>query len=145
MISMNSSKIQIRPYEQKDMAAIRSLVSSVLIELFGSAHGLEDLDAISQQFAAFFVAVNGTELIGTLGIKDESDARISRMYVAKHYRNQGIGRLLFQAAMKYCKQQNYRRIFLTTYPQMHASSFYERMGFVVYHRDERIWMEKKIE
>lgn len=133
----------IRQYDPKDKKQIKRLVISVLKEIFNSAKGIEDLGNIENEFEVFFVAEKDGEIIGTLGIKNEGDARISRMYVKKTERGSGIGEELMKRAFRYC-QGKFERMFLTTYPQMNSASFYHKMGFKEFKRDERIWMEKRI-
>ena len=67
----------IRNYKTKDKEQVKSLIKEVLKEIFGSAENLEDLDNINKNFQLFLVAEDNGEIIGTLGIKNEGDARIS--------------------------------------------------------------------
>src|SRR3989338_4749488 len=131
----------IRNYKTKDKEQVKSLIKEVLKEIFGSAENLEDLDNINKNFQLFLVAEDNGEIIGTLGIKNEGDARISRMYVKKEDRRRGVGRALMEKALSYCEGK-FKRIFLSTYPQMNSQGFYKKGGFRVYKKDERIWMEK---
>jgi GNAT superfamily N-acetyltransferase len=132
--------IKIRRFRKSDTLEVKNLVTGALTEIFGSAEGLSDLDNIKKEFEVFFVAEENGRIVGTIGIKNEGDARISRMYVRKSERGKGIGNSLFEHALKYCRKK-FKRIFLSTYPQMKAERFYEKCGFRKYKQDERIWME----
>ena len=132
--------MKIRNYKEEDREKVKKLVKEVLIEIFNSVSNLEDLNNIKKEYEKFFVVEENGEIIGTLGIKNEGDARISRMYVKKEKRGKGIGKKLMEKAIKYCKKK-FQRIFLTTYPQMNSKDFYRKIGFKEYKRDERIWME----
>lgn len=132
--------MKIREYKEEDKEKVKKLVKEVLMEIFNSASNLKDLDSIKKEYEKFFVAEKNGKIIGTLGIKNEGDARINRMYVKKEERGKGIGKKLIEKAIKYCKGK-FKRIFLTTYIQMNSKDFYEKVGFKEYKRDERIWME----
>jgi putative acetyltransferase len=133
----------IRKYKTKDKEQVKKLVKNVLKEIFGSAKNLSDLDNINKNYQLFLIAEDKGKIIGTLGIKNEGDARISRMYVKKENRGKGIGKALMKRALNHCKKK-FKRVFLSTYPQMDSESFYKKMGFKIYKKDERIWMEKII-
>jgi len=135
--------MKIRFYKEEDREKVKELVKEVLIEIFNSANNIEDLDNIKKEYEKFLVVEENGKIIGTLGIKNEGDARISRMYVKKEKRGKGIGKKLIEKAIKYCKNK-FKRIFLTTYPKRDSAGFYKKVGFKEYKRDERIWMEMRI-
>lgn len=60
---------------------------------------------------------------------NKNTAYIGRMAVLKTFRHQGVGRLLLQAALEYCLQQNVQIIALSA--QTHAIGFYEKAGFKI--------------
>ena len=88
--------MRISNYQEKDKEQVKSLISSVLKEIFHtSASGLEDLDDIKENFKIFLVAKEKNEVIGTVGVKEyKGSARISRMYLRKDYRGKGLGKKL---------------------------------------------------
>ncbi len=135
--------MRIRKASEKDKPEIIKLVKEVLKEIFGKAENLQDLENIRKNFELFLVAEEKGKIIGTLGIKNEGDARISRMYVKKNKRGKGVGKKLMKKAIDFCKNK-FNRIFLTTYKKMNSKDFYKKQGFKEYKQDERIWMEKKI-
>jgi|TARA_Y100000034_G_C6887015_1_gene407387 N-acetylglutamate synthase-like GNAT family acetyltransferase len=134
----------IRKAINNDSEKIKKLVKETLEEIFNSpAEGLEDLENINENFELFLIAEDDGEIIGTVGLKNEGDARISRMYVKESKREAGIGKQLIGKVFNYCNGR-FDRIILTTYPQMKSEQFYNKMGFKKFKQDERIWMEKKL-
>lgn len=136
--------MKIRKANNKDKEKIKELIKEVLEEIFKSkAKGLEDLDNIEDNFESFWVVEDKGEIIGTLGLKNEGDVRISRMYIKQTERGKGVGSKLIKKALDYCNNR-FKRIFLTTYPQMNSKGFYEKIGFKEFKQDEQIWMEKML-
>jgi len=134
----------IRRYNEEDRAQVKQLIFEILTEIFKSnVYGLEDLNDIAHNFELFLVVEEDGKIIATGAVKNENnEARISRMYVAKEFRGKGIGKKVLTRLLKYCKPK-FSRIFLTTYPQMKATGFYEKMGFKIFKIEQRIWMEMK--
>ncbi|MEM4181841.1 MAG: GNAT family N-acetyltransferase [Candidatus Pacearchaeota archaeon] len=133
--------MRIREYKEEDREKIKNFIKEVLLEIFNSASNLKDLDNIKKEYEKFLVIEEESEIIGTLGIKKEGDdARFSRIYIKKEKRGKGLGKKLIEKAIFLCKNK-YKRIFLTTYPQMNSENFYKKIGFKEFKRDERIWME----
>ena len=135
--------MKIRAYKKKDKEPIKEFISSILMEIFNVNYteGLEDLDDIDNNFDVFYIIEKNKEIIGTIGVKNQRDGRISRMYIRKSERGKGYGRRLMEKALDFCKNK-YNRLFLTTYPQLNSYGFYKKMGFKEFKRDKRIWMEK---
>ena len=132
-------------YKPSDKLTIKRFIASNLQDIFNSkAKNLDDVDDIPKNFELFLIAKENKTIIGTAGLKDENGtARISRMYVQKELRGKGIGKELLKRLLGYCKGK-FSRVILSTYPRMNAIDFYEKMGFRVFKRDERIWMEKSV-
>lgn len=134
--------MRIKKAANKDRVKIKRFVERILLKIFNSpAKNLEDLNDIEKNFEIFWVVEKDGKIIGTLGIKNEGGARVSRMYIQKSERGKGIGTQLMNKAFDYCKDK-FSRIFLTTYPQMNSEEFYKKMGFKVFKKNEQIWMEK---
>jgi putative acetyltransferase len=141
--------MKITKAKVKDTEEIKDFIKINLEEIFNSkAVGLEDLDNIKKNFDIFLIARENEKIIGTIGVKNEGDARISRMYINKEFRGKGIGKKLFDRIIKYCSKK-YKRIFLTTYDVMNSEGFYKKMGFNIFKikkeiKINKIWMEKKL-
>ena len=136
----------IRKYKKEDYVQIKELISDVLKEIFSvAASDLEDIENIPVNFELFLVAIDKEKIVGTIGLKNEEGiARISRMYIHKYFRKKGLGKKLIEKIIVYCKNHKFQKIILTTYPQMNSKGFYEKMGFMVFKRDERIWMKRNL-
>lgn len=141
--------MKIRIATNKDKDRIKEFVGKNLREIFNSeARGLEDLDDIKTNFEVFFIAEENGVLVGTAGIKNEKDAKISRMYIDRTLRGKGYGKKLINKIINYCDGK-YKRIFLTTYDIMNSEEFYRKMGFISYKRKKeikvnKIWMEMNL-
>jgi len=136
--------IHIRKANNQDAKQAVILISSVLKEIFGEKPlpNYDDVNNIEGAYKFFIVAEDNGKIIGTTAVKeDESSARLSRVYIHKDYRRRGLGTLLVIKALKFCAKK-YKRVFLTTYKEMGVEGFYEKFGFKVYKRNEKIWMEK---
>jgi N-acetylglutamate synthase-like GNAT family acetyltransferase len=141
--------MRITKAKAKDTQEIKDFVKMNLEEVFNSkAVGLEDLDNIKKNFDIFLIARDDEKIIGTIGVKNEGDARISRMYIHKEFRGKSIGKSLINEALKYCKGK-FKRIFLTTYDKMNSEGFYNKMGFKTFKikkeiKINKIWMDMEL-
>ena len=83
----------------------------------------------------FWVAVEDKKLIGTIALIDfdKGQAALRKMFVHKDYRGKekGVGQLLLDTLLAWCKQKNIFEIYLGTVEQLHAAKrFYVKNGFV---------------
>lgn len=87
----------------------------------------------------FWVATKDTNVIGCVAVKrvkDEprEDIELVRMSVSPSHQGQGVGRLLFNELLAYCKsQEGVKRIVLTT-ANPDSVMFYQKCGFTVFNR-----------
>lgn len=143
--------INIRKYEEIDKEKVIKLVHEVLFEIFNAeARNIEDLKKIKEEYfekgGIFYVAEDDGKIIGTIAVKRENNiARLKRMFVDKKYRKQKIAQKLLDKTLKFCKSKYYKKIILSTYPQMKtAIEFYKKNGFKEYKRNEQIFFEKNL-
>jgi ribosomal protein S18 acetylase RimI-like enzyme len=145
--------IKIRAYLDKDKNKVKKLIKKVLFEIFKvPAQGIEDLDDIKTAYfrkeGIFYVAEDRGQIIGTIAVRKEKNkiARLKRMYVNPKYRRQKIGQKLLDKVFKFCKDDRYKKIILSTYPLMGAAiNFYKRNGFKKYKKTkEQLFFERKI-
>lgn len=83
----------------------------------------DDQDAI----ALHFVIYDGDQPIGTARLLP--NLSVGRVAVLASYRNKGIGKLLMDAII--ASVQREQRPFIHLSAQVHAQSFYEKLGFQV--------------
>jgi GNAT superfamily N-acetyltransferase len=137
--------MKIRQFKEEDKDEVKLIVSAGLMEIFNVNYAteLEDLENIEKEYGAFFVADKEGKIVGTLGIRNlGEEARIQRVYVKKSERGKGIGKKLMKKALDFCKKKKFKRVLITTYPEMNVSDFYGKFGFKEFRRDSKIWMEK---
>lgn len=80
----------------------------------------------------FWVALDGDAIIGTVAIREVSQAtaELKRMFVDRRQRGKRIGLALMNHAVQFARTAGYREVQLDTSPLMHrAHRFYEQYGF----------------
>jgi len=81
-----------------------------------------------------WIIEKGPTMVGSIAIVEVSDevAQLRWFLLHPSLRGQGIGRFLMDEAMKFCREQNYSRIFLLTEKSLLAAArLYEDYGFVL--------------
>jgi len=144
--------MKIRKATQKDSLEIKKLVGKVLPEIFKiktPAKVLKDLDDIKENYVLFYVAEDNGKIVGCAGLKIyRGKPRLKRMYILKSYRRKGLGQKFLNKVLKYCKDKKYKKIILSTTPQMKkARQFYEANGFKRIKEDKKknmIFFERKL-
>jgi GNAT superfamily N-acetyltransferase len=89
---------------------------------------------------AWFARVNG-EIVGGIFIdgKDAEGegARLRWFILDPAYQGRGIGNRLMEAAMDFCKEKGFRRVYLTTFKGLNAARhLYEKFGFRLYSEED---------
>jgi len=100
--------MKIRLYKDSDDEKVKQLIVESIEDIFNTkASDLEDLDNLKNNFERFWVLDNKSEIIGTIGIKNEFGAvRISRMYVKKSERGKNLGKKLMKKVFAYCRKHH---------------------------------------
>lgn len=134
------ASITIRRYEHSDGPRVRELIEGIMEAEFRDAKSVyptDDIDRIEQAYSglgeAFFVAVNGPKIIGSVAIKKEDDrvALLRRLFVSPSFRKQRIGIKLVDRALKFCDEVGYKEIIFKTTSQMEgAARLCQKCGFV---------------
>lgn len=135
----------IRPIESKDNKAIQEIIQKSLEEVNLNKPGTAYFDPQLGQLYEFYktaekgdywVAVdeNNQIVVGGIGIGAFGDyeniAELQKYYISEEYQNRGIGRLLFQEAIDFAKENLYHSIYLETMDTLHkANLVYEHYGF----------------
>ncbi len=99
----------------------------------------------------FYIAIdNANEIIGSIGATkiDNNVVKLHSLYVNKDYRNNGVGKNLYNTLLKFITQKNYTTIILNTFDKFNiAIKFYEKEGFSLYKDGGKIdgfWYQKII-
>ncbi len=131
--------ITIRRFTSEDQKPVTELVAQIMNEEFHdekAAYPTEDIDNIGNAYGAlgeaFFVALSGQKLIGTVGIKKEDDriALMRRLFVAAPYRRQQIGVKLIDKVFQFCDEVGYKEIVFRTTSRMEgANRICQKCGF----------------
>lgn len=130
---------QLRPFKDKDAESVKELVLSILAKEYPfdkSAYSDSDLNNISDTYGgkhdAFFVVDEGADIVGTVGVKEESadDALLRRLFVDVKHRRHGYGSELIDKAIEFCRRIGYKKIiFRCTGRMADAMKLCLRKGF----------------
>ena len=132
----------VRPFVPEDAESIQRLVLAIQRDEFGVPVTLEeqpdlrDVPAYYQKGrGAFWVAVEGPDLVGTIGLLDigHGQGALRKMFVAPSHRGAaiGVGAALLQACLEWAATAGMHEVLLGTTEQFRAAHrFYEKWGFV---------------
>ena len=131
--------ISIRRFAEEDHDAVVELIKGIMSREFAQdayAYPTADLDTIPSTYGglgeAFFVAVDGKKIIGTVAVKKEDDriALLRRLFVSTDYRGKKIGAKLIQHALNFCEEVGYGEfVFRTTSRMTQAIELCKKNGF----------------
>jgi putative acetyltransferase len=131
----------LRKATNADISAVWALISRVLQSYGITANqATTDIDLVDIEAnywdakGAFFVLLQGEEVIGTAALHHETDAvcEVCRMYLAPQYRGQGLGRRLLEHCVREAKERGFEEIYLKTASVLvEAISLYKKSGFTV--------------
>ncbi|WP_428663260.1 GNAT family N-acetyltransferase [Runella sp.] len=134
--------IQIAHYRKEHQQSIIDLILGIQQNEFNIPITLADQPDLltipsfyCQNKGAFWVALNGEQVVGTIALIDIGDhmGAIRKMFVHRDFRGKelGIASLLLNAMLKHCRQHGLASIYLGTLPRLQAAMrFYEKNGFV---------------
>jgi arsenate reductase (thioredoxin) len=118
-----TEEIIIRPANPKDFNSIKKLLSSEKLPV----------DDIDTSLKNFFLAVDGNEIAGVIGLEVYSEYGLLRsMITSPSYRNKGIGGKLVQQLFQYAQSLKLKKIYLLTET---AEKYFANKGFTVVQRD----------
>ena len=128
-----------REYKSEDSLGVKNLILSILEKEYPfdrSAYQDSDVNDISGTYSgrgnAFFVVEKDSKVVGTVGIKKDTDesALLRRLFVDENYRKQGLGKELLARAIDFCKAERYKEIiFRATDRMQSAMNLMKNMGF----------------
>ncbi|MCQ9206602.1 MAG: GNAT family N-acetyltransferase [Omnitrophica bacterium] len=129
----------VRNYKPEDSANVKNFVLSILEKEYPfdrSAYQDSDIYDITGTYSGrgngFFVIEGNGKIAGVLGIKkdDSSSALVRRLFVGEDYRKKGLGTILLEKAIEFCKENNYEEIvFKATGRMREAMKLCKTMGF----------------
>ena len=132
----------IETYQEKYKAGIAQLILNIQQNEFNVPITISDQpdlldieDFYFRKDGNFWVAVENERVIGTIALIDigNRQSALRKMFVHKDYRGKekGIGQLLLNTLISWCRQKGINEVYLGTVEQLHAAKrFYERNGFV---------------
>ena len=83
---------------------------------------------------ALWIAEVGADIAGSIAIvrADSETAQLRWFIVDSAYRNMGIGNRLTETALAFCRENNYKQVFLWTFRGLDAARrIYDKAGFVL--------------
>ena len=129
----------LRNFQQEDASGVKNLIISILADEYPidrAAYSDTDLERILDVYGGknecFFVIEEDGLIVGTAGIKRESkdEALLRRLFVDPCHRNMGYGSQLLKSAIKFCRDNGYRKIFFRCTDRMiNAMKLCEKEGF----------------
>ena len=140
--------IEIIPYSEKYLAGVVDVILpiqqsefNISITLDAQPDLLEIPEFYQHRNGNFWIALNGSEVVGTIALKDIGDREgaLRKMFVKAKYRGAaaGVAHKLLRVLLQWCEQKRYRAIYLGTTPQFVAAHrFYEKNDFAEIAKDE---------
>ena len=133
--------MKIETYTEKYKAAVAELILNIQNNEFNVPVTLNDqpdlLDIESyylKQHGNFWIALDDEKLIGTIALIDIDNAQgaLRKMFVHKDHRGKekGVGQLLLNTLVDWCREKDIDEIYLGTVEQLYAAKrFYLKNGF----------------
>ena len=137
----------IETYQEKYKDGIVQLILNIQQNEFNVPVTINDQpdllnikDVYCRKGGNFWVAVENERIIGTIALIDmgNGQAALRKMFVHAAYRGKekGIGQLLLNTLISWCRQKDINEVYLGTVEQLHAAKrFYLRNGFVKVEKD----------
>ena len=134
------STFTIRPYAAGDA----SYVSYLQMKFYTQSYGFKDIFehyllaslaefVLSDTSSQLWVALDGDTIVGSIAIvkTEKSTAQLRWFVFDPQYQGKGIGKKLMDTAMLFCREQEYRHVFLWTIQILDAARhLYEKYGFL---------------
>lgn len=111
---------QLRRFKKEDSGDVKELILSILTQEYPfdrSAYSDSDLDRMGEVYGgpkdSFFVIEEAGHIVGTVGVKQETEeeALLRRFFVHPDYRGRGYGGELLKTAIAFCRDNGYKRIY----------------------------------
>jgi putative acetyltransferase len=129
----------VREFVSEDSVPVKELILSILEDEYPfdkNAYADSDINDITGTYKGnknnFFVCEKEDKIVGTAGIKQDSDktALLRRIFVNKDNRGEGIGSELLNKCVWFCKENGYKEVvFRATDRMKSAMSLMTKNGF----------------
>ena len=142
--SQKLAGIEIRPITPDDNEAMSVVIRQVMSEFGAIGNGMSigdaEVDGMYEAYggeqSAYFVAYEGTTLLGGAGIASlagpgaDDVCELRKIYLLPAGRGTGLGRKLMNRCLEAAREMGYQRIYLETLDNMcHARHLFEKYGF----------------
>jgi N-acetylglutamate synthase-like GNAT family acetyltransferase len=93
----------------------------------------------------FWVASVKNKIIGSIAIagdqKKKNEARLRFFIISPDYQGLGVGNLLMEKAISFCKDSGFKEVYLTTFAGLDAAKhLYEKWGFkLIEEKEDTTW------
>ncbi len=133
------AQVAIRLAASVDQPSLRELFRESILEgLVGDNDTGADIDNLQQGYfsddgaSGFWVAERDGVVIGMIGVQKTADnaAEVRRLRVRGTYRRRGIGALLMERALAFCREHGYLKVVLDVRIERGpAIALFEKFGF----------------
>jgi ribosomal protein S18 acetylase RimI-like enzyme len=159
-ISKKGKKIEIREIQEKDYIEMKNLINSLVRE---NAYILKNvpideegelnyvrkyLEEINEKERVHLVAVYKNKIIGSAEIRKgrfrEKHVGVLGIAIRKNFRNEGIGKVLINEAIKLSRKIRVKLIVLSVFKvNKLAITLYKKLGFKKYGELPKAWKHKR--
>ncbi|WP_066186560.1 GNAT family N-acetyltransferase [Gracilibacillus timonensis] len=163
--------LEIREVQPDDIKAVSTFIQRTMEEVYpfpltdASKRDLVEIETLflTPSNTAMIAAFSDQEVVGTIAIRpydgritaldsrydDENTCEIIKCYVKPDRRQQGIGSLLFQQALTFCRQSHYSIMYLHTHRFLPGGlTFWKKKGFALVLAEEgeleTVHLEKRV-
>ena len=138
--------MELRIVEKNMIEETSRFAREVFIDYYTDINGLEHATYMADKFlsnkaisdlidngAIFKLVIENNQILGFYEVlKEENKVFLSKLYVHSNYRHKGIGRFMFEDIIKYTKDNNLNKIYLTVNKHNTPSyNMYLHLGFKV--------------
>jgi len=136
---MTDGDFMVTAASAADVDGVIALIGRVFAEygfIFDAAVEVPDLHAFAAHYApprgAFYVVRKHAIVVGSVGVEqlNAETAELHRLYLDAAWRGRGLGRVLVEAVLDWCRAHEVPRLVLWSDTRFDlAHRLYERMGF----------------
>jgi len=135
---LQPGQVRIRTYQPADQPAVSRLyVSGLLAGQIATNDTGADIEMIEEAYlnaekAGFWVAEVDGKVVGMVGVAEDEPnvAEIRRLRVEREFQSKGIGTMLLEEALGFCRHHSYLKVRLDTRIEKDtATDLFDRFGF----------------